>query len=94
MYMSTIPLAEARAQLSRLIDEAVKTHERIEVTRKGRRAAVLMSAEDYDSIMETLEILGDADEVRAIAAAQAQIQAGESYSRAEVEEAMRLAGRS
>lgn len=91
--MITIPLAEARARLSRLVDEAVCTHERIEVTRKGRRAAVLMSAEDYDSIMETLEILGDADEVRAIAAAQAQMRAGESYSRAEVEEAMRLAGR-
>jgi prevent-host-death family protein len=91
--MSTIPLAEARAQLSRLIDQVVKTHERIEVTRKGRRAAVLMSAEDFDSIMETLEILGDADEVRAIAAAQAQMRAGESYSRSEVEEAMRLAGR-
>ncbi|MEI6622641.1 MAG: type II toxin-antitoxin system Phd/YefM family antitoxin, partial [Actinomycetes bacterium] len=70
--MTTIPLAEARAQLSRLVDQAVRTHERVEVTRKGRRAVVLMSAEDYDSIMETLEILGDADEVRAIATAQAQ----------------------
>lgn len=93
LYMKTIPLAEARAQLSRLIDEAVRTHERVEVTRKGRRAAVLLSVEDYDSIMETLDILADADEVRAIAEAQSQLRAGESYSKAEVEAALRVAGR-
>lgn len=34
----------------------VRTHQRIEVTKKGRRAAVILSAEDYDAIMETLEI--------------------------------------
>jgi prevent-host-death family protein len=91
--MTSIPLAEARAQLSRLVDEAVRTHERIEVTRNGRRAAVILSADDYDVLMETLDILSDADEVHAIAEAQSQLRAGESYSRAEVEEAMRAAGR-
>ena len=58
--MLTLPLAEARAQLSKLIDDAVRTHERVEVTRNGRRAAVILSADDYDSLMETLDILGDA----------------------------------
>lgn len=58
--MMTIPLAEARAQLSKLVDDAVRTHERIEVTKNGRRAAVILSADDYDSLMETLDVLGDA----------------------------------
>ena len=89
----TVPLAEARAQLSRLIDDAVRTHERVEITRKGRRAAVLLSADDFDSIMETLDILSDAAEVRAIAEAQQQLQAGESYTREDVEAAMKAAGR-
>lgn len=71
----------------------MRTHERVEVTRKGRRAAVLMSAEDYDAIMDTLDILADADEVRAIARSQEQLRGGESYSRAEVEQAMREQGR-
>jgi len=91
--MTTIPLAEVRANLSRLVDEAVRTHQRVEVTRKGRRAAVLLSAEDFDSIMETLDILSDADDVRAITQAQTQLRAGEGHSRVEVEEAMRAAGR-
>lgn len=60
LYMMTMPLAEARAQLSKIVDEAIRTHERVEVTKNGRRAAVIMSADDYDSLMETLDILGDA----------------------------------
>jgi antitoxin YefM len=50
--MATLPLAEVRANLSKIVDEAVRTHQRIEVTRQGRRAAVILSADDYDSIME------------------------------------------
>ena len=50
--MITIPLAEARANLSRLVEEAMVTHERIVVTRNGRRAAVILSADDFDAIME------------------------------------------
>jgi prevent-host-death family protein len=58
--MTTLPIAEVRAQLSKLVEEAERTHQRVEVTRNGRRAAVIMSADDYDSLMETLDILGDA----------------------------------
>lgn len=68
--MLTLPLAEARAQLSKLVDEAVRTHERIEVTKNGRRAAVILSADDYDSLIETLDILGDAEAMAAIREAE------------------------
>lgn len=77
MYMTTIPLAEARANLSRLVDDAVETHERIEVTRNGRRAAVLMSADDYDAVMETLDILGDPSLIAAIREGEAELARGE-----------------
>ena len=60
MYMTTLPIADVRANLSKLVEEAERTHQRVEVTKNGRRAAVLMSADDYDSLMETLDILGDA----------------------------------
>ncbi len=39
--MTTLPVADARAQLSKLIDEAATTHERFEITRNGHRAATL-----------------------------------------------------
>ncbi len=57
--MTTLPIADARAQLSKLVDEARSTHERIEITKNGRRAAVLMGADDYDAMRETIAVLSD-----------------------------------
>ncbi len=91
--MTTLPLAEVRANLSRLVDETVRTHERVEVTRKGRRAAVLISADDYDSIMETLAILGDAESMRELREAEADAAVGGLYSLDEVTAEMRARGR-
>lgn len=93
LYMSTLPLAEVRANLSKIVDEAVRTHQRVEVTRQGRRAAVILSADDYDSIMETLEILSDRDLLLEIRDAEAEADAGETYTLDEVTEDMRAAGR-
>lgn len=45
MYMTTLPLADARAQLSKFVEEATSTHERIEITKNGHRAAVLIGAD-------------------------------------------------
>ena len=88
-----VSLAEARAQLSRLIDEAVRTHQRTEVTRHGRRAAVILSAEDYDGIMETLDILSDPDAMREIREAKDAVRRGEVFTLEEVTEQMRAKGR-
>lgn len=91
--MTTLPLAEVRANLSRLVDEAVRTHERIEVTRQGRRAVVILSADDYDSIMETLAILSDEELMRGIREAEAEAESGTIYTLDEVTEEMGAAGR-
>jgi antitoxin YefM len=91
--MSTLPLAEVRANLSKLVDEAVRTHERIEVTKQGRRAAVILSADDFDSLMETLAILGDQELMRELGAAEAEAGDGKIYTLDEVTEEMRAAGR-
>ncbi len=91
--MTTVPLAEARAHLSQLVDDAMRTHERIEVTRNGSRAVVIVSAEDFDGLLETLDILSDADLVREIRDALAEADRGEVYSTDEVIQAMRAAGR-
>ena len=88
--MTTLPLAEVRANLSKLVDEAVRTHQRVEVTRQGRRAAVILSAEDYDSIMETLAILSDAELMRDVRVAEEDDQI---FTLDEVTEEMRASGR-
>lgn len=57
--MTTLSLAEARANLSKLVEAAVTTQEIFEITRNGNRDAVLLSADEYDSLIETIDILGD-----------------------------------
>lgn len=59
--MTTIPIATARANLSQLVEDASSTHERIEITKNGQRAAVLLGADDYDSMIETIAVLSDRD---------------------------------
>lgn len=93
LYMTTVPLAEARAQLSQLIDEVVRTHERVEITRNGRRAAVLLSADDYDSLLETIEVLGDPELMEAIREGEEALARGDVYTVEEVMAEMRAKGR-
>ena len=90
---TTLPLAEARANLSKLVESAVTTHERFEVTRNGDRVAVLLSADDYDSLIETLDILSNPEEVEAIREGLADIAAGNVFTEAEVRAAMIARGR-
>ncbi len=52
--MKTTSLADVRTKLSRYVDEVVRTHERVTITKNGKPAAVLISAEDLDALGETL----------------------------------------
>ncbi len=78
----TVPLSDARANLSKLIDEAVATHQRVEVTRNGIPAVVMLSSDDYAALLETLDILADTDLVRDIS--QSQNTQNEDVSTAEM----------
>jgi len=49
--MTALSVAEAQANFSRLVESAMTTHERFEVTRNGSRAAVLLGADDYDALV-------------------------------------------
>ena len=54
--MQTLTASEARANLYRLIDQTAESHQPIAIT--GKRAnAVLLSAEDWSAIQETLYLL-------------------------------------
>jgi PHD/YefM family antitoxin component YafN of YafNO toxin-antitoxin module len=59
----------------------------------GRRAAVILSADDYDSMVETLANLGDQELMREIRDAERAAQHGEVFTLDEVTEEMRSAGR-
>ncbi len=47
--MTTIPLADAQARLSAVLDAVRDTHDRVVTTRNGRPEAVIMSASDLET---------------------------------------------
>ncbi len=78
--MRAVPLSEAKDKLSGLIDEAESTHEIITITRHGRPAAVLMAADDLESLHETLYWLSQPGIAESIATAEREYAAGDTAS--------------
>ena len=64
--MKTLPLAQVKANLSRLVDQVVETDEEIVITRNGRPAAILMSPDEYEALKETQAIRSDRELVAEI----------------------------
>lgn len=91
--MTSLPVADARSQLSKLIDEAVSTHERFEITRNGHRTAVLLSADDYDALQETIAVLSDNALLAAHHEGETAIASGDYLDADQLAHAMREAGR-
>lgn len=54
--MQTLSASNARANLYRLLDQVAESHEPITISGK-RNDAVLISAEDWSTIQETLHLL-------------------------------------
>ena len=52
--MRTTSLADVRTQISRYVEDVATTHERVIITKNGKPAAVLISAEDLEALEETL----------------------------------------
>ena len=91
--MTTLPLAEARAHLSQLVEEAVSTHERFDITRNGQRVAVLLGADDYDSLRETIAVLRDSELLHDHLQGLEALDTADALDAAGLAEAMRVAGR-
>jgi len=57
--MKTLSVSEAKMKLSGLIETINATDEEIMITRNGRPAAVLVSAEEFESLKETIAVRSD-----------------------------------
>ena len=82
--MKTIPLSAAKAGFSKLIDEISKTHTSYQITRDGIPESVILSTEEYESIVETLEILSDTGLMRQIHQSVQDMKKGKLLTHEEV----------
>lgn len=74
--MNEMTVTEARARLADVVDEARVGHNPVFLTRRGRRVAAVIDADDLQRLIEAAEDLAD---IEAAAAARTQMaQSGEA----------------
>lgn len=73
--MRSLTVTEVKARLNELVDDAESTHEQIVITKHGRPAAVIIAAEDLESLQETVYWLSRPGIRESIAEAEADIAA-------------------
>ena len=79
-----LSLSEAKAHLSRLVADLEKDEEEFVITRNGRPAAVLMSADEYEGWRETKEIMRNRSLMREIRQGLRQLEKGQRFTFEEV----------
>jgi antitoxin YefM len=89
MTMKTMRLAAAKTQFSALVAEAVATHEQITVTRNGEPAVVVLSVEDFESLVETLAILQNSADRAEFERARREADEGDVVNEEEMASLMR-----
>ena len=81
---TTISISEARKNIFDLANEVQKPGIYYTFTEKGRPKAVLLSAEEFDSLKETMEILSDPKIMADIRKAEEEYAKGDYISWAEM----------
>ncbi len=76
----TLPLAEAKKSLSAIVKDVDEKYDRFVVTRNGVEKAVILSSEEFEGLLETLDILSNKEEREAIARAKQQVNKGRTVS--------------
>ena len=63
--MSEMTVTDARARLADVVDSARVRHDPVYLTRRGRRVAAVIDADDLDRLIEAAEDLADIEAARA-----------------------------
>lgn len=74
--MTTYSLSEAKDKLSSIVKETAETTRPITISVNGRNQVVLISMEEYESMMDTIEILKDKELLKRISASLEDIKKG------------------
>jgi len=72
----TVPFTEARSSLSDLLDYVQAEQEHVVITRNGKRVALLMSMDEWESWEETFEVLQDEELLEQLKQSEEDVKAG------------------
>ncbi len=87
--MKSINASDAKKRLLELLRDADESFERYCITRNGEPKAILMSVDDYEGWLETLEIMSDKETVAEIKKARNELKAGKGVPFEKIMEKLR-----
>ncbi len=74
--INTISIRELRPKLSQVMNNIHKKFDRYVITRRGKPEAIIMSMDDYEGLLETLEIESDPQLMADIREAEEEMKKG------------------
>lgn len=86
----TITLKELRPGLPKVVEDIDKKWGRYVVTRHGKPSIVMLGVEDYESLMETLDILADPKAMAGLRKGQEDIRRGRVHSWKDIKKSLDL----
>ena len=84
----SITLKDLRPRLPQIIDALDSKMDRFIITKRGRAVALMMSVDDYESLLETLDILSDSRLMGRIKKAESEIKKGKVKALDRIEKEM------
>jgi antitoxin YefM len=76
--MTTAPLTEVRDNLSEIVERVAAAGEEWVITRHGKNVAVILGYDEYEALLETVNILSDDDTMEAIDEGLRDLDEGET----------------
>lgn len=82
--MTTKSLSEVKTHLTQILTEIDQLGESVKITRSGKPVGVLLPVDEYEGLMETLEILADTELMEGIRRGLEEAEQGEVISHEEL----------
>ena len=82
--MRTLPISKVKDKLNEYVDSVATTRDQVTITKNGLPAALLIGADEWESIQETLFWLSQPGIRDTITEAEADIAAGRTHGEHEI----------
>lgn len=73
----SVPVRELRSHLADLLDEVADRRDHVTITRRGLPAAVLVPVDEYEALVETVQVFSDDATLAAIRCGLDDLAAGD-----------------
>ncbi len=82
--MQTLPISKVKDKLNEYVDAVALTHEQVTITKNGSPAAILVGADEWESLQETLFWLSQPGILDDIAKARRELADGSTSSEEQI----------